>query len=813
MTVPDASGLQSSGQSRLAGALTIVGMGVVCGAALLAAMVVHEPFPFFDVDPLTIPPAVTPQAMSANPILDALAASLAGIGPTASLVLSVIALFGAVLVLAGEGIAGRGVSLIAVVLAGVGSVGAMRHGLIIEGGSLENLRIGSAWVAAIWSGVAAWHAGRSRPLGHLVAGIAIAFVVVLALKGAAQVWIEHPMTMASYRDNRETFLAARGWSPDSASARAYERRLGQGEATGWFGLSNVLASFAAAALAGLVTLLVAQLTSRRDPETTRDERATPGARWQIWVLGTGAAIAAGLLLLTHSKGGIGAAIIGIVLGIGAVGITRYGSTSRWLQRPASLLASARGSGIIAVGACVGVLWLVVIRGLLGERISELSILFRWFYMQAAVRIFGDHPLLGVGPGDFQAAYALAKPAINPEEVTSPHSLFLDHAATLGLFGVAWVALVLWMIWSVGRQLGGTTARIHRAMPMRARWYFLALVAALPLTLSIWLQRGASILGVLAMAFSPADPIPTWALLASVGLLGLTLAAWVGLAWVIASVLTSTPRAAIALGAVGITLAVHAQIEMTPIQPASAGLFFVILGACANGSGLAQRAIDRWLWFAGPIVTGLLGLWIASAVPRIARWESSLAQAARLLAPLAQIDTSQTITQREVLAQSQHALQHLEQAQDHLGTEDLPTRRSRVRMKLTLAQGQIAQGQLGRARRFIDEAEQIARESVGALPDRSGAWALLAGVLDARSDLLDEPSTESAYAWERVHELSPYALGPVLRLVDLAERAGDTQAHRRWARLALELDDNLRLDPLRQLSERQRRALFRASNSP
>ena len=95
---------------------------------------------------------------------------------------------------------------------------------------------------------------------------------------------------------------------------------------------------------------------------------------------------------------------------------------------------------------------VIARGLVGERIGELSLLFRWFYMQGATHIFADHWLLGVGPADFKDAYMIAKPATSPEDVSSPHSILLDWVATLGLGGLAWC--VLFLVWSsaAGRAL-------------------------------------------------------------------------------------------------------------------------------------------------------------------------------------------------------------------------------------------------------------------------------------------------------------------------------------------------------------------------
>src|SRR5690606_14992553 len=100
----------------------------------------------------------------------------------------------------------------------------------------------------------------------------------------------------------------------------------------------------------------------------------------------------------------------------------------------------------ALAAVILPLAAIALRGLLGERLGELSLLFRSFYLRGAIAIIADHPLLGVGPAGFKDAYMLAKPAIAPEDVTSAHSVLFDLGATLGLAGLAWIALLAWWTW-------------------------------------------------------------------------------------------------------------------------------------------------------------------------------------------------------------------------------------------------------------------------------------------------------------------------------------------------------------------------------
>src|SRR5690606_17826863 len=101
--------------------------------------------------------------------------------------------------------------------------------------------------------------------------------------------------------------------------------------------------------------------------------------------------------------------------------------------------------------------LIAVQGLLGTRAGDLSLLFRWFYFRTAGVIFGHEPLVGVGPGGFQAAYQLHKPAISPEDVSDPHNLLLSLVAMLGVGGAALGAVWMGWLWRSGRLLTGDWA--------------------------------------------------------------------------------------------------------------------------------------------------------------------------------------------------------------------------------------------------------------------------------------------------------------------------------------------------------------------
>ena len=195
-----------------------------------------------------------------------------------------------------------------------------------------------------------------------------------------------------------------------------------------------------------------------------------------------------------------------------------------------------------------------LRGAFGERISELSLLFRWHYLVGAARVIADHPWLGCGPAWFKDAYMLVKVPINPEEVESPHSLLFDWAATLGVFGLAWAAL--WLAWLWRGIAHGARAADPEATRQATQTSFhaRALLALVPYCAFIiccateWYALGLDLVLLLLVAVS----------------------AW----WFAARVVSVLdPRThTLALVGASAALAAHAMIEVTPVNAGSAAWF-------------------------------------------------------------------------------------------------------------------------------------------------------------------------------------------------------------------------------------------------
>lgn len=762
--------------------LSAAGLGLVLLAALIRVLTATEPFPYWATDPLQMTTPTT------------------GLTPAMGLTLDAIALAGSALTLAGRRRHGPG--LVELLLWACGAVVAALHASFIDHGSIENLSTGSAWITALASGLAARAIAGDRRLVSFAAATLLGATILLAGKGAVQVLIEHAQTVSAYRENREAFLAAEGWTAGSSMARAFERRLFQPESTGWFGLSNVYASVMAAAVIAMTGFVVAAWRSRSQvhPPLPFSRRTA-----LTWTLIGGFAAAAGLAL-SQSKGGITAAIAG--LAALAVSLT-FRSLLQRRPRITTILVCAVPPAVLA---------LVALRGALGERFGELSLHFRWFYIQGAGRIFSQSPLLGVGPGDFKEAYLLAKPPLSPEEVTSPHSIIFDYAATLGLGGIGWIAMMALWTFGIGRSLTqhaeATRDDLCPAVD-RTELRWLLLLTAAAMLAGAWLEQPTATIEMTLVRF------------AGTGMWIAAAAAIMGV-WRTPSA-TTLCRAGLACAA--IALLAHAQIEVTPVWPGAAAWFMMIVGLAAGPAVITARPIaraaSRW---AGPVVLGVAALFTAFSSIGVWKWESSLAAAARDVGPAAEVrellrqartgtggpeiraalgSTLSALLGRPIntdpasleAAARQVDRAALASATDHLAAaaRAQPSHFGTARALSRVLIERAAAEPPAEAAALRQRADQTITGYLDRRPTSSPAWGWLgtlrAGLVEGDADGL----RSACRAWEHAAALDPYSLEYAPDLARAYHTLGEADQARFWARRALENHDLHRLDPLQQLT--------------
>jgi hypothetical protein len=595
-------------------------------------------FPGWDLDPLIY-------AVTGNSIT-----------PAGSLLIDALSLLGAALLLVWSARRGIAFHLPLILLTLIGAAGVVLHGWIVgpNHGSLGNQRIGASWLGAMLAALAIWHAAQDLRVRRVLAGTLLGLIALLALHGVVQVCYVHAQTVADFNANPNKLYASHGWLPDSSMAKSFKRRLEQPEASGWFGLANVYATFAAAGLVAGAGLLWGRI-ARRSPLNAAGQ--SPLFTLLLGLFTIASAIA---LFLAHAKGGFASAVGGLVaLPILAIlrGLARFGvraqalrasggcgipplarrARCRILQTRLGRLAALYPAqtrvfaGFLGLSAIAAPIALVLIRGRLGEHFAsgEHSLLFRSFYARAAGSIFLEHPILGVGPDGFQRAFTLAKPPLCPEEVTSPHCIVWDWLATLGILGLAWICILArWAVHAATNAIGSFSSTSGTSSPPISRSDLRGL---------LFLPAAATVLA--AFVESPYIA-PESALVRIVGL-----ALWCAAGWAIAANISNAAGSRVALAAAALALLAHAQIDVTASFVASSPLWAMLIAAIAAPAGLplpptaapgTRRRIPITactLAILPPL--GLCILLLATTLTRTRVWELYLTRSAESVRPIAE----------------------------------------------------------------------------------------------------------------------------------------------------------------------------------
>jgi len=261
----------------------------------------------------------------------------------------------------------------------------------------------------------------------LMLSVIAALGVISAYQCAEQFFVSNQMTIEQYQQDPQIMLGQFGIKPGSFQQFHFEHRLYSKGVRGFFTTRNSAGSFALMALFAAVALFIDKLKNRR-PDTSD--------LWYLLGCVLGIAVILFSLGLTRSKG----AVIGLFFAASA--FFMFLLFGNWLK--------AHKRVVLAVCLLLAVAggWAVVSYGLNHSRLpGGSSMLVRWQYWHASAKMYADHPLTGVGPGNFGDFYPHYKPAAALESVADPHNFplsILTQYGPLGLLGfLAMLVLPLW----------------------------------------------------------------------------------------------------------------------------------------------------------------------------------------------------------------------------------------------------------------------------------------------------------------------------------------------------------------------------------
>lgn len=171
--------------------------------------------------------------------------------------------------------------------------------------------------------------------------------------------------------------------------------------------------------------------------------ALPLPRWaRIWS-GIAGLLIFGALIASESRG----ALLGTALALAVIVVVRWPGTRQafGIAILASLIfALVANFGLVSLGPLEKVLDAVGVGGVSFDHVTDanFSAVERAAHWLAGVRMFAAHPILGVGIGNYAAAY----PAYHPRSWYAPlahaHNYYINVAAEAGVLGLATYLLLV-----------------------------------------------------------------------------------------------------------------------------------------------------------------------------------------------------------------------------------------------------------------------------------------------------------------------------------------------------------------------------------
>ena len=277
----------------------------------------------------------------------------------------------------------------------------------------------------------------------------LALIVALGVVSAYRCWeqySENEHLIKFYEQDPDVTLAQHRIVPNSLEHFQFEHRLYSKDISGFFTTSNSAGSFALLASFAAIALLI---------ERYRNNKYA-GLEF-VWLITCGIAAAVVILglVITKSKGAILASLFAAAMFIIYLCL---GSRLKVHKKAVLIICLL----LSLTGTCV-VVWYGLNHGRLP---GGNSMLVRWQYWRASVKMYADHSLTGVGPGNFAHFYPHYKPASASESVANPHNFVLSILTQYGPIGlIGFLAMICIPLWAIlSPKSASCSSEAHRPEP-------------------------------------------------------------------------------------------------------------------------------------------------------------------------------------------------------------------------------------------------------------------------------------------------------------------------------------------------------------
>ncbi len=260
--------------------------------------------------------------------------------------------------------------------------------------------------------LAQWLTSRAKIRFALLLVIAIG--IAAAVQCGEQLTDSNEIMIQQYEQDPMKQLQQQGIEPDSLEHWMYEHRLYSRDIRGFLMTSNSAASFFLLSVFAALGLCVQAFRERKNPETLA----------ALICYGLAFVLVLAGLVMTQSKGGLGALMVGVFL----FAVLSLFGKHLWKYRVVV--------GIVCLMVIVAVAGMVINYGHQHGRLpGGNSMLVRWQYWQSTADMMGDHLWAGVGGGNFSEFYPHYKNAAASETIQNPHCWILSLASQYGPLGL------------------------------------------------------------------------------------------------------------------------------------------------------------------------------------------------------------------------------------------------------------------------------------------------------------------------------------------------------------------------------------------
>ncbi|MGA1979828.1 MAG: O-antigen ligase family protein [Sedimentisphaerales bacterium] len=257
----------------------------------------------------------------------------------------------------------------------------------------------------------------------LVLVVIAALGVVSSYQCAEQFFVSNQATIAQYEQAPQTILEPFGIQSGSIQQFLFEHLLYSRDVRGFFTTGNSAGSFAILASFAAVALFIDKFKNRQSLTS-------------LIKCGVAVAVIVFGLIITRSKGAIAASLIAAFF---FVAFLYFGD---WLKLHKKAILLVCLLFLITVGCAIAAY------GSAHDRLpGGNSMLVRWQYWYVSAKMYADHRLTGVGPGNFAHFYTHYKPAAAAESVSDPHNFLLSILTQYGPLGlVGFLAMLFIPLW-------------------------------------------------------------------------------------------------------------------------------------------------------------------------------------------------------------------------------------------------------------------------------------------------------------------------------------------------------------------------------